>query len=79
MGPWRDPNAMDVNRGRGGDRTCYRCGKFGYMAQNCWGRNKARRVEGPQESAKENEGQLALGWPPTICTVYCAQKNLAIN
>ena len=31
-GPWRDPNAMDVNRGRGGDRTCYHCGKFGHMA-----------------------------------------------
>jgi len=32
MGPWRDPNAMDVDRGRGGDRTCYHCGKFGHMA-----------------------------------------------
>ena len=32
MGPWRDPNAMDVNRGRGGDRTCYYYGKFGHMA-----------------------------------------------
>jgi len=35
MGPWRDPNAMDVDKGRGGDRTCYHCGKFGHMAQNC--------------------------------------------
>ena len=26
-GPRRDPNAMDVDRGRGGDRTCYVCGK----------------------------------------------------
>jgi len=26
-GPRRDPNAMDVDRGRGGDRTCYMCGK----------------------------------------------------
>jgi len=32
MGPQRDPNAMDVNRGREGDRMCYHCGKFGYMA-----------------------------------------------
>jgi len=56
-GPRRDPNAMDVNRGRGGDRTCYHCGKFGHMAQNCWERNKIRVVEGPQESAKENGGQ----------------------
>jgi len=27
MGPRRDPNTMDVDRGRGGDRTCYVCGK----------------------------------------------------
>jgi len=56
-GPRRDPNAMDVDRGRGGDRTCYHCGKFGHMAWNCWERNKARVVETPQESAKENGGQ----------------------
>jgi len=31
-GPWRDPNAMDVDRGRGGDRMCYHCRKFGHMA-----------------------------------------------
>jgi len=56
-GPRRDPNAMDVDRERGGDRTCYHCGKFGHMARNCWERNKARVVERPQESAKENGGQ----------------------
>jgi len=57
MGPRRDPNAIDVDKGRGGDRTCYHCGKFGHMAQNCWERNKVRVVEMPQESAKENGGQ----------------------
>ena len=54
LGPWRDPNAMDVDRGKRGDRKCYQCGKFGHMAQNCWERNKARIVNTLQESAKEN-------------------------
>jgi len=27
MGPRRDPNTMDVDRGRGGDRMCYICEK----------------------------------------------------
>jgi len=57
MGPRRDPNTMDVDRGRGGDRMCYHCGKFGQMAWNCWERNKARVVEILQELAKENGGQ----------------------
>jgi len=56
-GPRRDPNAMDVNRGRGGDRTCYHCGKWSHMARNCWEKNKVRVVEMLQESAKENGGQ----------------------
>jgi len=30
-GPQRNPNAMDVDRGREGDRKCYQCGKFGHM------------------------------------------------
>jgi len=27
IGPRRDPNAMDIDGSRGGDRTCYMCGK----------------------------------------------------
>ena len=57
VGPRRDPNAMDVDRGRGRDRTCYMCGKWGHMAKNCWKRHRERVVETLQESAKENGGQ----------------------
>jgi len=57
MDPRRDPNAMDINRGRGGDRTCYVCGKWDHMAKNCWERHKERVVETLQELAKENRGQ----------------------
>ena len=35
MGLRRDPNAMDIDRERGGDRTCYMGGKWGHMAKNC--------------------------------------------
>jgi len=57
VGPRRDPNAMDMDRGKGGDRTYYICGKWGHMAKNCWERYKGRVVEMPQESAKENGEQ----------------------
>jgi len=56
-GPQRDLNAMDVDRGKGGDRICYHCGKWGHMTRNYWEKNKARVVEIPQESAKGNGGQ----------------------
>jgi len=55
--PRRDPNAMDIDKGREEDRTCYVCGKWGHMAKNCWERHKGRVVETLQESAKENGGQ----------------------
>jgi len=57
MGPRRDPNAMDIDKGRGEDRTCYVYRKWDHMAKNCWERHKERVVEIPQESAKENGGQ----------------------
>jgi len=56
-GPRRDPNAMDIDGSRGGDRTCYMCGKWGHIAKNCWERYKGRVVETPQELAKGNRGQ----------------------
>ena len=56
-GSRRDPNTMDIDRRRGGDRTCYMCRKWGHMARNCWEKHKGRVVEMPQESAKENGGQ----------------------
>jgi len=55
-GPRRDPNAMDVDRGREGDRTCYICEKWGHMAKNYWKRYRERVVEMLQESAKKNRG-----------------------
>jgi len=57
MDPRRDPNAMDIDKGRGGDRICYVCGKWGHMAKNYWERHKERVVETLQELAKENGGQ----------------------
>jgi len=56
-GPRRDPNTMDIDRSREEDRTCYVCGKWDYMAKNCWERYKGRVVEMPQELAKGNGGQ----------------------
>jgi len=55
--PRRDPNAMDVDKGRRGDRTCYVYRKWGHMAKNCWERYKGRVVEMPHESAKESREQ----------------------
>jgi len=56
-GPRRDPNTMDIDRGKGGDRTCYVCRKWGHMAKNYWERHKERVIETLQESAKENGEQ----------------------
>jgi len=32
LGLWKDPNTMNINKRREGNRTCYYCGKFGHMA-----------------------------------------------
>jgi len=32
----RDPNAMNIDRGREEDKTCFVCGKWGYIAKNYW-------------------------------------------
>jgi len=50
---------MDIDRGRGGDRTCFVCGKWGYIAKNYWQRKERERriVETLQESAKDNREQ----------------------
>jgi len=62
MGPRKDPNAMDIDRGRGGDRMCYICGKWGHMAKNCWERYKGRIVETLHESEKKVEdSKLSAG------------------
>jgi len=50
---------MEVDRKREGDRICFVCGKWNYMAKNCWQRKKreGKVVEMLQESAKDNRGQ----------------------
>ena len=55
----RDLNAMDVNKGREGDRKCYVCGKWGYIAKNYWQRKgkEEKVVETLQELAKDNGEQ----------------------
>ena len=45
MGSRRDPNAIDIDKERGGDRTCYVYGKWDHIAKNCWKRHKGRVVE----------------------------------
>ena len=55
----RDPNTMDINKGKEGDRTYYVYRKQSHMAKNCWQRKRRERrvVETLQESAKDNGEQ----------------------
>jgi len=59
LGPARDPNTMEMDRGKEEDRMCFVYGKWGYMAKNCWQRKGRERrvVEMPQELAKDNGRQ----------------------
>jgi len=57
MGPRRDPNAMEIDRGKGGDRICYVYRKWSHMAKICWEKHKERVVETLHESAKESREQ----------------------
>jgi len=57
MGPRRDPNAMEIDRGKGGDRICYVYGKWSHMAKICWEKHKERVVETLHELAKESREQ----------------------
>ena len=45
MGPRKDPNAIDIDRRREGNRMYYVCGKWGHMAKNYWERHKEKIVE----------------------------------
>jgi len=49
----QDPNAMEVDRGWGGDRRCFNCGMFGHMARHC--RNR-REVRGGMQEASKDQG-----------------------
>jgi len=59
-----NPYAMEVDKG---NRNCYNCGGFGYLARNCINREtenrigKGRRLEYKQRLAMEgNNGQCNL-------------------
>ena len=59
LGPVRDPNIMEIDRKRRGDRTCFVYRKQSYMAKNYWqrkGREK-RVVKILQELTKDNREQ----------------------
>ena len=51
----QDPNAMDVDRGWGGDQKCFNCGMFRHMARHCRNRKEVRR--GTQEASKDQGDQ----------------------
>jgi len=49
-------SVMEVDKEKGGNRICYICRKWGYIAKNCWERHKERVVEMLHELAKESGG-----------------------
>ena len=64
--PQKNENAMDVDRGQRGPPTCFKCGKKGHIARNCWARVEQqarlmtredwRRMEEEERQKKEQEG-----------------------
>jgi len=52
----KDPNAMDVNRTctRGGNRTCYNCGKEGHFKAQCPKPCKPRQARATEMTNEEN-------------------------
>ena len=55
----RDPNIMDVNRGRERDKMYFVYRKQDHIAKNYWQRKKRKKriVKMPQEPAKDNREQ----------------------
>ena len=54
-----NPYTMDMNRG---NRNCYSCGGFGYLARNCRNRRTENRIgEGRRlEYKQENNRQILM-------------------
>ena len=54
-----NPYAIDMNRG---NRNCYSCGGFGYLARNCRNRRTENRIgEGRRlEYRQENNRQILM-------------------
>ena len=50
LGPARDPNTMEMDRGKKEDRMCFVYGKWGYMAKNCW-----QRIVGKEKKEREKQ------------------------
>jgi len=60
--PQKNPYTMDVDRRE--NRSCYACGRFGYLARNCRNREMMnRRIEVDQDSNNNLNGEGGLRSP----------------